>query len=91
MCEFFSPKRKFEVKRIATFALLLAVSAAGLTPAKAQSPGVAEWARNSRIESKKYAKQQKKAMKKAYKKQRRAAKKIAKAQRKAQRKADRGR
>jgi len=78
------------VKRIAAFALLLALTVAGLTPLKAQSPGVAEWARTSRVESKKYAKQQDKLIKKTYKNHQKAAKKYGKTQRKTARKTNRG-
>ena len=78
------------MKRIALFTLLAALSAAYAPPSNAQSPGVAEWARNSREVSKKSAKQQNRLLKKASKKQRKAMKKYAKAQRKAARKANRG-
>jgi hypothetical protein len=78
------------VKRIVLLTLLAALSLGWSLPSNAQSPGVAEWARNSRENSKKYAKQQNRLMKKTAKKQRKAMKKVAKAQRKAQRKAERG-
>lgn len=78
------------MKRITVFALLLALNVAWSVPAKAQSPGVAEWARGSTKASKKSAKQQNRLLKKASKKQRKAMKKNAKAQRKAARKANRG-
>ena len=61
------------MKRVAVFALLLALSVGWLAQASAQSPGVAEYARTSREMDKKYAKQQK-AMKKNAKAQRKAAK-----------------
>jgi hypothetical protein len=79
------------LRRFAAFTLLLIASVALSAPAKAQSPGVAEWARDSRVNSKKYAKQQKKLMKKTYKKQRKVLKKNAKAQRKAAKRENRGR
>jgi hypothetical protein len=79
------------MKRIVLLVLLAAVSLGWCLPSSAQSPGVAEWARNSREVSKKSAKQQNKLLKKASKKQRKAMKKYAKAQRKAARKAERGR
>ena len=78
------------MKRIAIFGLLLALNIARPIPSKAQSPGVAEWARESRERSKKSAKEENRRLKKASKKQRRAMKKSAKAQRKAARKANRG-
>jgi hypothetical protein len=79
------------VKRIVLLVLLAALSFGWCAPSRAQSPGVAEWARNSRENSKKSAKQTNKLLKKASKKQRKAMKKYAKAQRKAARKAERGR
>ena len=77
------------MKRIAVFALLLALYGGWLAPARAQSPGVAEYARNSREIDKKNAKQQNRMLKKASKKQRKAMKKYAKAQRKAAKKENR--
>ncbi len=79
------------MKRIVLLTLLAVVNLAWCLPSSAQSPGVAEWARNSRENSKKSAKQTNKALKKASKKQRKAMKKYAKAQRKEARKAERGR
>jgi hypothetical protein len=78
------------MKRIASLTLLGALSMASSIPAKAQSPGVAEYARESRETSKKTAKQQQRLLKKASKKQRKAVNKYAKAQRKAARKSNRG-
>lgn len=73
------------MKRTALFTLLVAFSVAWLIPAKAQSPGVAEYARQSMVAAKKQqkmnrkaAKEQQKAMKKYEKAQRKAAKKEAK-------------
>jgi hypothetical protein len=77
------------MKRIAVFTLLAALSVDLSMPAKAQSPGVAEYARNSTERDKKMAKQENKRLKKASKKQRKAMKKYAKAQRKAAKKANR--
>jgi hypothetical protein len=77
------------MKRSAVFILLAALSAAWAIPVKAQSPGVAEYARKSRETDKKSAKQQRKLLKKTAKKQRKAMKKYAKAQRKAAKKANR--
>ena len=77
------------MKRIAVFTLLAALSIAWSLPAKAQSPGVAEYARNSRERDKKLAKQENKRLKKASKKQRKANKKFSKAQRKAAKKSNR--
>jgi hypothetical protein len=82
-------RRKLRMKRIAVFTLLAALSVAWSMPAKAQSPGVAEYARNSTERDKKMAKQENKRLKKASKKQRKAMKKYAKAQRKAAKKANR--
>ena len=70
------------MKRMAVFTLLGTLSVASL-PAKAQSPGVAEYARESRENDKKTAKQQRRLLKKAAKKQQKAMKRNAKAQRKA--------
>ncbi len=78
------------MKRIPVFILLGAVSIAPSIPVKAQSPGVAEWARASRETDKKTAKQQRKLLKKAAKNQRKAMRKYAKAQRRAAKKANRG-
>jgi hypothetical protein len=78
------------VKRIVLLTLLTAVTLGWGAPSSAQSPGVAEWARNSGEVSRKSAKQQNKLLKKASKKQRKAMKTYAKAQRKAARKAERG-
>ena len=77
------------MNRIAIFTLLAALCVAWSMPAKAQSPGVAEYARNSRERDKKSAKQQNKKLKKASKKQRKAMKKYTKAQRKSAKKANR--
>jgi hypothetical protein len=81
--------RKTLVKRIVVFMLLVGLSGAWWVPANAQSPGVAEWARNSREVSKRTAKKQQRLLKKASKKQRKAMKKYAKAQRKAAKRANR--
>jgi hypothetical protein len=67
----FGVKRKFQMKRIAGFALLVALSVAWSIPAKAQRISVAEGERRSRKADKK----QQKAMKKSAKAQRKAAKK----------------
>jgi len=77
------------MKRVAAFILLAALSVAWSIPAKAQSPGVAEYASSSREFDKKSAKQQNKRLKKASRKQQRAMKKYSKAQRKAAKKANR--
>ena len=77
------------MKRVAVFALLLALNVGWLAQASAQSPGVAEYARTSREMDKKYAKQQSKMMKKASRKQQKAMEKSAKAQRKAAKGANR--
>jgi hypothetical protein len=73
------------MKRAALFTLLVTLSVAWSIPAKAQSPGVAEYARQSAVAAKKLqktyrksAKKQQKAMKKYAKAQRKAAKKEAK-------------
>jgi hypothetical protein len=73
------------MKRIAGFALLVALSVAWSIPAKAQRISVAEGERRSRKADKK----QQKMYKKAAKKQRKVMKKSAKAQRKAAKKANR--
>ena len=72
---FLKSKRKFRLKRIAVFTLLVALSVSWSIPAKAQSPGVAEYLRQSRKADKKAAKVQRKAMKKYVKAQRKAIKK----------------
>jgi hypothetical protein len=77
------------VKRIALFTMLVALGVGWWIPANAQSPGVAEYARESREASKKSAKNQQRILKKASKKQRKAMKKYAKAQGKAAKKANR--
>jgi hypothetical protein len=77
------------MKQIAIFALLAALSFAWSIPAKAQSPGVAEYARNSRVRDKKLAKQENKRLKKAAKKQRKAMKKYSKSRSKATKKENR--
>jgi len=73
------------MKRTALFTLLVALSVAWSLPAKAQSPGVAEYARQSMAAAKKLQKtnrkaatKQQKAMKKYEKAQRNDAKKEAK-------------
>jgi hypothetical protein len=81
--------RKIGVKRIALFTILVAFGVACWIPAYAQSPAVAEYARESRKASRKSAKHQQRMFKKASKKQRKAMKKYAKAQRKAAKKANR--
>lgn len=87
---YLKPKRKFLVKRIAVFALLVAFSIAWSMPAKAQEGMTgAEYGRRTQIEAKKAAKEQRRVFKKAAKKQRKAMKKYVKAQRKAARKANR--
>jgi len=73
------------MKRTALFALLVALSVAWSIPAKAQSSGVAEYARQSRVAAKK----QQKMYRKSAKEQQKAMKKYEKAQRKAARKAAR--
>ena len=78
-------RRKFQMKRIAAFTLLVALSVGWSIPVKAQRISVAEGERRSR----KAAKKQEKINKKAAKKQRKAMKKSAKAQRKANKKANR--
>jgi hypothetical protein len=70
------------MKRTALFTLLVALSVARSIPAKAQSPGVAEYARQSKVAAKK----QQKTYRKAAKKQQKAMKKYQKAQRKAAKK-----
>jgi len=76
---FWKPKRKFRMKRIAVFTLLVAMSVAWSIPAKAQRMSAAESARQSR----KAEKKQQKMHRKAAKKQQKAMKKYQKAQRKA--------
>jgi hypothetical protein len=75
--------------RIAVFTLLAVLSAAWSLPARAQSPGVAEYARNSREFDKKSAKAENKKLKKASRKQQKSMKKYSKSQRKAAKKANR--
>jgi hypothetical protein len=82
-------KRKIRVKRFAVFLLLVALKVACSTPANAQSPGAAEYARESREASRKSAKAQNRMLKKAARKQQKAMKKYAKAQRKAAKKVNR--
>jgi hypothetical protein len=65
------------MKRTALFTLLIALSVARSIPAKAQSPGVAEYARQSMAAAKK----QQKTNRKAAKKQQKVMKKYEKAQR----------
>jgi hypothetical protein len=77
------------MKRIAVFTLLAALSVAFSIPVRAQSPGVAEYARNSREFDKKSAKAQNKKLKKASKKQQKARRKYSKSQQKAAKKANR--
>jgi hypothetical protein len=77
------------MKRFVVFTLLTALGAAWWIPAKAQSPGVAEYARNSREFDKKSAAQQNKKLKKASRKQQKAMEKYSKSQRKAAKKANR--
>ena len=78
------------MKRVAIFGLLLALHIAGSIPAQAKSPGVAEWARESRVQSKKSGIEQNRRLKKASKKQQKAMKKNVKAQHKAAHKTNRG-
>jgi hypothetical protein len=77
------------MKRIAVFALLVTLPCGWLVPARAQSPGVAEYARTSREMDKKNAKEQNRRLKKAARKQQKAMKKYAKARRKAAKKENR--
>ena len=77
------------MKRIAVFTLLAALSVVGSVPTRAQSPGVAEYASNSREFDKKSAKAENKKLKKASKRQQKAMKKSSKSQRKAAKKANR--
>jgi hypothetical protein len=72
----------FRMKRTALFTLFVALSVAWSIPAKAQSPGVAEYARQSMAAAKK----QQKANRKAAKKQQKSMKKYEKAQRNAAKK-----
>jgi uncharacterized membrane protein len=81
--------RKILVKLIVVFMLLVGLSGAWSVAVSAQSPGVAEYARESREASRKSAKKQRRMFKKASKKQRKAMKKYAKAQRKAAKRANR--
>ena len=80
--------RKTRVKRIVVFMLLVGLSGAWSIRVNAQSPGVAEYARESRAASRESAKKQQRMFKKASKKQRKAMKKYAKAQRKAGKRAN---
>ncbi len=77
------------MKRIGVFMLLAGLNVAWAVPATAQSPGVAEYARNSREADKKSAKEMNRRMKKAAKQQNKARKKYARAQRKAAKRAKR--
>lgn len=70
------------MKRTPLFTLLVALSVAWSISAKAQSPGVAEYARQSMVEAKK----QQKTYRKAAKKQQKAMKEYEKARRKAAKK-----
>ena len=81
--------RKILVKRIVVFMLLVGLSGAWSKPVNAQSPGVAEYARNSREFDKKSAKAENKKLKKASRKQQKSMKKYSKSQRKAAKKANR--
>ena len=63
------------MKRIAAFALLAVLCGTWSISANAQSPGVAEYARNSAAADKMAAKKQRKLMKKLAKDQRKALKK----------------
>jgi len=76
------PEGNFWMKRTTLFTLLVALAVAWSIPAKAQSPGVAEYARQSMVEARK----QQKTYRKAAKKQQKAMKKYEKAQRKAAKK-----
>ena len=80
----FAVRRKFQMKRIAAFTLLVALSAPWSIPVKAQRISVAEGERRSR----KATKKQKKINKNAAKKQQKAMKKAANGQRKADKKAN---
>jgi hypothetical protein len=81
----FGVKNEIQMKRIAGFTLLLALSVPWSIPVNAQRIGVAEGQRRSRKANKK----QQKMNKKSAKKQQKAMKKAAKAQRKANKKANR--
>jgi peptide subunit release factor RF-3 len=72
------------MRRIAAFVLLAALSAAWPIRAKAQSPGVVEYERESKAAYKKQQKAAKKAAKKQFKLVQKAQKKQAKAYKKAQ-------
>jgi hypothetical protein len=72
--QFLKSKRKFRMKRIAVFTLLVALSVSWSIPAQAQGTGVAEYARQSRKLNKKAAKEQRKALKESVKAQRKALK-----------------
>ena len=86
---FLGARKKFHMKRVAIFILLVVLGVARSIPARAQSPGVAEYASNSREFDKKSAKQQNKRLRKASRKQQKAMKKYSKAQRKAAKKSHR--
>jgi hypothetical protein len=86
---FLGARKKFHMKRVAIFILLVVLGVARSIPARAQSPGVAEYASNSREFDKKSAKQQNKRLRKASRKQQKAMKKYSKAQRKAAKKSNR--
>ena len=77
------------MKRIAVFTLLAVLSAVWSLPARAQSPGVAEYARNSREFDKKSAKAENKKLKQASRKQQKSMKNYSKSQRKTAKKANR--
>jgi hypothetical protein len=72
---FLKSKGKFQMNRIVVFTLLVASSVSWSIPAKAQSTGVAKYARQSRTASKNAAKEQRKAWKKYMKAQRESVKK----------------
>jgi hypothetical protein len=86
---FLGARRKFHMKRVAVFIFLAALGIAWSMTARAQSPGVAEYASNSREFDKKSAKQQNKKLKRASRKQQKATRKYSKAQRKAAKNANR--
>jgi hypothetical protein len=60
-------KWNFRVERLLFFTLLVALSVASSIPAKAQSPGVAEYVRQSMVAAKKQQKTYRKAAKKQQK------------------------
>ena len=72
---FLKSNGKFQMNRIVVFTLLVASSVSWSIPAKAQSTGVAKYARQSRKASKNAAKEQRKAWKKYMKAQRESVKK----------------